>query len=450
MAEWPETATAALRRNRAAANLETATFHTGRLTDSKVYDSVVAPSTRELAAAREDRIALGLPADDATILALVGSARDIGTPTWGIAMTAEEAARVDLEGRSAFVQAARRDVIPYVQPQQSFSSLYFDSVRDGELVVALTAPDPDVERAIVARMPTNSKGIRFVYHPVTEARLRSALDESQGIWNELLPDIRLLTAGVDLPNDRLFFEVGVATVEKAIAMDGQLASRLEVPVEIRAGVPAEDTTCTTRDNCVSPMKAGDRIYKGVIDSYPECTMAFHIIVYPANLDKQFLTAGHCGYSGSDNWLHPGLSGDHVIGTDQQTLYVNNGQDIMRISMYDVQASNLVYNETRPIYGYETPYVGTTVVDSRGYSDILDGGTITATYVRWYSDTAGYYVYGGTTSGITQNPGDSGSPLYERVTSTMAWAVGVVTTANGNFAVIADSIASLGPSDIYVP
>ena len=66
------------------------------------------------------------------------------------------------------------------------------------------------------------------------------------------------------------------------------------------------------------MRIGDRLYKGVIDSHNECTMAF--VVYTNSLDAQFLTAGHCGYGGSNNWYHPGLPGNQLVGTDQATLY----------------------------------------------------------------------------------------------------------------------------------
>ena len=57
-----------------------------------------------------------------------------------------------------------------------------------------------------------------------------------------------------------------------------------------------------------------------------------------------------------------------------------------------------------------------------------------------------YVYGGSTTGISQVGGDSGSPLYERYTSTMGAAIGIVDTSNGNFTQVADIDSQL---NVYI-
>lgn len=399
-------------------------------------------------ATREERAALGLPTDDATISSIVGTAADAGTPDWGIVMTAKEAAEIDLPGRTEFVRQVQEEALPYAMGLPGFAGAYFDSASRGELVIVLASPDQASERAIENRMPVASKGLRFVYRATTEASLRAALKKTETVWDQVLPSVRLNSAGVDIVNGRLFFEVDGVALAKARQVENVLVSALDVPVEIREGSAGVDTACS-RDNCVNPLRAGARIYKGAIHGYPpDCTMAFHVTKW-SDQDDQFVTAGHCGYGGSNSWLHPGLSGTHVVGTEQQTLYTNNGQDIMRVSMADSQASHLIIGDARVYQGISYPIVGMTVCDSRGAQNVIDCGTVDDASIRWYSDTGDRYVYGASTSGISQVDGDSGSPLYQRTTSTQAWAIGVVDQSNGNFAILQDAQSLLG-IEIYAP
>lgn len=399
-------------------------------------------------ATREERAALGLATDDATISSIVGTPADAGTLDWGIVMTAKEAAEIDLPGRMEFVRRVQEEALPYAMGLPGFAGAYFDSAANGELVIALVGPDQAAERAIVNRMPATSRGLKFVYRATTEASLRAALKKTETVWDEILPRVRLNSAGVDIINGRLFFEVDAASLDQARRGENALTTALDVPIEIREGSAGVDTACS-RDNCVNPLRAGARIYKGAIHGYPpDCTMGFHVTRW-SDLDEQFVTAGHCGYGGSNSWLHPGLSGTHVVGTEQQTLYTNNGQDIMRVSMADSQASHLIIGDARVYQGISYPIVGMTVCDSRGAQNIIDCGTVSDTSVRWYSNIGDRYVYGGSTSGISQVYGDSGSPLYQRTTSTEAWAIGVVDQSNGNFAILQDAQSLLGV-EIYAP
>lgn len=399
-------------------------------------------------ATREERASLGLTTDDVTISSIVGTPADVGTSDWGIVMTAAEAAEVDLPSRIEFVRRVQEKALPYAIALPSFAGAYFDSAADGELVIALVSPDEATERAIANRMPATSRGLKFIYRGTTEAALRIALKKTETAWDEILPDVRLNSIGVDIVNGRLVAEVDAAALAEARRVENALGRAIDVPIEIREGAAGVDTACS-RDDCVNPLRAGARIYKGATHGYPpDCTMAFHVTKW-SNQDEQFVTAGHCGYGGSNSWLHPGLPGSHVIGTEQQTLYTNNGQDIMRVSMADAQASHLIIGDARVYQGISYPIVGMTVCDSRGAQNIIDCGTVDDNYLRWYSSTGDRYVYGGSTSGISQVFGDSGSPLYQRTTSTEAWAIGVVAQSNGNFAILQDAQSLLG-IEIYAP
>lgn len=63
-------------------------------------------------ATREERAALGLPTDDAIISSIVGTPADVGTPEWGIVMTATEAAEIDLLGRMEFGRRVKENALP--------------------------------------------------------------------------------------------------------------------------------------------------------------------------------------------------------------------------------------------------------------------------------------------------------------------------------------------------
>jgi hypothetical protein len=254
-----------------------------------------------------------------------------------------------------------------------------------------------------------------------------------------------MSAWVDLPGGGVVVEVSAADLKAAQKATAALTAALGAPVTVQAApANAVDTTCTDRDHCTAPSKAGIRLYKGAIDNHNECTLGFMIITNTG--DGQFVTSGHCGYTGSNSWLHPGVSGSHVLATEQATAYHNNGYDVMRVSLADTNLGDHICDETRPVSVEGYGYVGLAVYDSRGYTDSLDGGTVKSDYVRWLSDTAGYYVYGGSTTGISQVGGDSGSPLYERYTSTMGAAIGIVDTSNGNFTQVADIDSQL---NVYI-
>ncbi len=401
------------------------------------------PSAAAVANAQAERAALGLQADAATVTALLGTARDVGTPEWGISMTAAEVAAVDLPGRSQFGHEVSKSVLPYAKALPGFGGAYFDAPSRGELVVILKAHDQAGEDGIAARMPAASRGLRFVHRALSDKDLRASLRRTETQWDAVLPGIRLQRASVDLPGGRIVVEVAAADLKTAQGAAAALAGALRAPVAVQAAsADAVDTACTDRDHCVAPVKAGIRLYQGAIDDYNECTYGWPVKTIIGG-DGQFVTAGHCGYAGSNTWLHPGAPGTHVLGSEQATAYRNNGSDVMRVSMLDSNLGYGILSESRTVAGESFATPGMPVYDSRGRSGTLDGGVVKSIDVRWYSNVGGYYVYGGSTTGITQIYGDSGSPLYYRASSTDAWVIGIVNQSNGNFTLSQDIDTSLG-------
>jgi hypothetical protein len=199
-------------------------------------------------------------------------------------------------------------------------------------------------------------------------------------------------------------------------------------------------------------------------------MAFHIVV---GADVQFLSAGHCGWrpgirdvqtpspEGMESFYQNGL-----LGAEQANLYGPGGRDIMRVGLPDADASDLVYginpaDETAsvPVDGVlDDPAPGTNVCDSRGHYGHPDCGWIDNENTSYQSSTCGYEddpetwctVYGGTTTGIFQEGGDSGSPLTTHpATRIPVQAVGVVTTADADFARV-DGALDTWNAELYRP
>jgi hypothetical protein len=399
-------------------------------TDAAVPEWVVARAVSE-------RANWGLAADPETVASMLASGRDVGSARWGIPMTAEEEQQLDLPGRMRFASEVKRTVVPFVDALRSSGGVYIDQQRDGSLVVLLTEPSAQIETEIARRMPVDRRGFRVERVAHTEARLRAALARAWEAWRLAAPRVPLLGAGLDIIHNRVLFEVEPSALERA----GDALTALEGILEVSVGVavrPAEDsldTDCTGRDHCHTPTKAGVRIYKGAIDSVAECTMAFHVVCNDG--DIEFVTAGHCGYGGSNNWyIKDGTADGLLLGAEQKTLYKNGGQDIMRVNLPVDQKSHRIYGESR-VYGGSgaCPIVGQAACASRGVTNVIDCGTVRTTWTSWVSNTANVTVWGGDMNDVASAAGDSGSPIYDRLTSELWGTVGVLNTTGGLFAVL---------------
>lgn len=176
-------------------------------------------------------------------------------------------------------------------------------------------------------------------------------------------------------------------------------------------------------------------------------MGWHIHV---GTDEQFLTAGHCGYAGSNSWYHTGfqaVNGTGFVGNETGTLYANGGKDVMRVAILDSQASNRIYSQLHTGMGSGSlPIVGEAVCASMATSNSIDCGTVSDDWLSWISETAGYTVWGGDTSSIFPIDGDSGSPLYKRVIvgdDTTIYPKGIIDHENGYFARVTDALSAFG-------
>ena len=75
--------------------------------------------------------------------------------------------------------------------------------------------------------------------------------------------------------------------------------------------------------------------------------------------------------------------------------------------------------------------------------------MTSIWVRWFSNTGGYYVWGGDTN-LPSAGGDSGSPIYQKAYLGSGYAVGTLSNTSGNFGLVYRALQGLGPLAIYDP
>jgi hypothetical protein len=411
---------------------------------SSAEEDVTPQATEQLTRAIEERANWGLPTERSTVASMLESGQDVGSERWGIPMTQEEADALDLPGRMAFAGAVKQSVVPFINSLSASGGVYIDQKQNGGLVVLLTEPSAEIEAEIARRMPASSRGFRIAKATHTEAQLREALTRAWDTWKTVAPTTPLLGAGLDIMENRVLFEVDPADLERSNPLLALLGERMGVRVGVAPRAPEDslDTGCTSRDYCFTPTRAGTRIYKGYIDSVSECTMAFHVVCTDG--DIEFVTAGHCGYGGSNSWyIKDGTSDGLLLGTEQKSLYYSGGQDIMRVQLPVDQKSHLVYGESR-VYGGSgaCPIAGQAACASRGTSNVVDCGTVRTTWTSWVSNTADIVVWGGDLNDIASEPGDSGSPVFDRLDADHWGTVGVLDTSGGMFAVLCKAESGL--------
>jgi hypothetical protein len=392
-------------------------------------------SDYEVRAASQIRAHFGLPDDLGEVRSLLASGDDVGTADWGVAMTRQEARQIDIGDRVRFLDSLEKDVLPYVRNLPEYAGVWQDQKHEGRLVVMVTADAEDIRKRIDDRMPSASRGVVVRTADHNYAELERAFRRAMDAWSDVAPSITANAVGIDVAANGLVLKVGLRDVDDAKRRADNLADRLGVPVEVRAEDAGQDLACDDRAHC-TPMRGGVQIRKGSASSSSyRCTLGFFVTVSASTTPTQALTAGHCGYSGSGTWYHPGLPGDHKIGTERGTLYAYNGIDAMRFAVDD---GNSVMN--RSIYGYTSPtnvyspvdpVQGETLCMSMGNSNTKACGAVDLGQTSWISETASpdYLVLGAALDTFstyepapcvladdgtaTPCPGDSGSPMYRR-------------------------------------
>ncbi len=371
-------------------------------------------SEEELAIAIQERANFGLTADYESVRALMLSGLDVGSSEWGIVMTSDEEDEIDLIGRMTFADLAARAVLVEARSLPQFAGAYFDQRTDGGLVVLLVGENPALNEQLASLLPVASRKITFVSAAHTYNELEDAAAALPGLWRSSgAPP--LVEMAIDERANQIVVYVPAEMIAAAMAFASSATEALAVPIDVRPSNQVDPLVCTSRDNCVDPMRGGARVRQGS-ETGPICTMAFHVV--GSGGDEQFVTAGHCGYQDSNNWYHQGLPGNGFVGAETATLFPNT-LDMMRVQMPDAQASRLIIGSSFLVTSERLPVQGETVCASLGKTQAVDCGSVGNPTVLYCYDEPfeSICLNGAQYNFILADHGDSGSPMY-------------VNTANG--------------------
>jgi hypothetical protein len=323
---------------------------------------------------------------------------------------------------------------------EGFAGAYYDHGRDGALVLLLVDPSAETIAAIRAKFPPDAGELIIEDADRTHEALVDAAKRLWDLHGDLLSSMTVYEVALDTPQNMLVVSVPEAELASADAASPAVSEALGVPVRFGAGVADHEAACTSRTNCTSPMRGGIEIRKGSSSGTYHCTMSFHVM---SGGDGQFLTAGHCGYSGSNYWYHPGY-GSSTIGAEVASLYTS-GIDAMRVSLVQYQDSNRVYTNQASNFVTMNAAIGPVigqVVRISGAAGGWRGGTITSDWTSWTGEACGCTQWGADASYTTVG-GDSGGPVLEGSATTGSRnGIGIGVTANGHMAILLDALDGL--------
>jgi hypothetical protein len=431
-------------RNYAAASLAIIMLGLAVAASVKAADPATETLLSEVVRAMEERANLGLQADEATVSSLLGSDRDVGTPRWGIPMTVAEEAQIDPIGRMRYADDVDNGVLAYARSLPTFAGAYIDQQRLGRLVILLTAADPELEAKLRSLAPADGPDINVQYVPTSFVQLHDAYDRVWTVWPLHSADA-LYSVAIDERRNQFLLRSDVAEAPARGDLATAIGESLGVDVAVIHAGPPVELVCNHPDNCYNPMKAGTRIRKGSTGG-TICTMGFHIIK-PSNGDRELLTAGHCGYSGSNNWYHTYYG---FVGAEEATQYYEGGRDVMRVEIPNSQISNDIYEWAADVEGSGNPIAGEFICTRLGKTNAGDCGNVEFASTSWGpSGTAcGCKLYGASAVGLgLATTGDSGSPIFRNPYTDAAIGVGILNigldSGSVGFARLRDSLEFWG-------
>ena len=353
-----------------------------------------------------------------TMLATVASAD--GTTELALGST-------DVQERQAVVNDFAADLLPALEGHSDYAGVFVES--SGAIVVLYRGEPAGLEAVIGVVEGGAEYKLELRPAEFTESELITEARRLLARWEALgLPQHSSISIDVAAQNVRIGVEAHL--LERASRFAD--AERVSVPIALGVEARAGDAVCTSRSNCYSPSRPGIVIRKGSWASGSSCTMGFHVKV---GSDEQFVTAGHCGWSGSNSWYTGGYG---YMGGEQFSTY-GSGYDGMRVQMPDSQASSKPYAASASVTSVRPPIQGESVCVSLGITGWNScTGTVSTTWISWTSSTCNCTQYGADINGVSISNGDSGSPIWSGSS-----ALGIISTTSGRFARMYDLDYGLG-------
>ncbi len=375
------------------------------------------------------REALGFPAQGVDDLLADSDALEQLAET-GFLLTASEAQQL-ADRRQLAVDLA--GVIERAAASDGFGGLRLEHIGSGTIHFYVTSTaDREAIKAGVPSAVASRARVHVVERSLKE--LAEAIDHLWGVARMARLDAGIVSIGIGVAENGLILELADDLDRGAFErLELALANASAVQLRVVPAARVVEANCASREDCDYPMRGGIAVRQGS-SAGPACTMGFHV---RSGSDEQFLTSGHCGYSGSNTWYHAGYGS---VGSELASIYVG-GYDAMTVQMTDSQASNKVYwntSSTKPIlfsYSNGLLYNGMPICMSGAMSGNLCG-TISASYTTWTGASCSCTQVGAKATFLPSG-GDSGAPVYNGT-----WAAGLVSTTQGHFVRIADALSYL--------
>jgi hypothetical protein len=181
-------------------------------------------------------------------------------------------------------------------------------------------------------------------------------------------------------------------------------------------------TCTSRNNCGDPLKAG----LGISGPGGACTSNF---IYRNSAGTPLLvTAGHCG---SGTFYHNGAA---IGSTLVNQFYDGSSADAQTISMSSSKKSNYMFKSTVDIPQVTSrrtsDYVGMLVCIPSWYYGVNCGSITVGDITLVYYDVI--HIYHARQANFLAWAGDSGGPIYLPTGQATVQAEGILSGTNGPY------------------
>jgi hypothetical protein len=369
------------------------------------------------------REALGLDTSTATIERLLAKGASV-VEDFRTLLTADEA----VVQRTIWDNAgfAGSKVLPAVEKLEGYAGLWIDR-SDGAIVVQVKSSVDEITKAILSLDSGAGDKVRFQTVDVSQSELESRVDALAAQWTQLFPGTPF--SGIGVATDRSAVVVGVQPklLDVVRARADDLAALIRpAKLEIKVEEMPSDAACPSRQNCITPTKAGAQINR---PSGTSCSQGVHLYNWAA-VRHEVLFAGHCRYAAlpQSTWYN----GATVLGYNIYTMYPALGNDLASVSLAPANASDLVYGWAgNHVDATRWPIFGENIFKD-GVTTGLTGGWVTATYHVYTSNTCNCQVHG-FASTVWFGNGDSGGigvgSMESNGTFAHLAAVGGVTAAH---------------------
>jgi hypothetical protein len=259
----------------------------------------VASSSTAVRDALKFREDFGLSTDPALVSLLSNDTS--ANMEFGVPLTNAELANLQQRGA---IESQLGPIVTALGAFPEFAGLYVDQADGGRVVVTVAGDEAKIAAALSSALPAGARS-RIEHVDRNLAALEQIRQSAQNQFDALARSSGLTSLAIDTRTNRVDFGIDPFDSNVAVSLIGQFGPGASVVFNPLATLDS----CTSRDNCGSPMKGGLRITT-VVDPLTgyECTSGFLAGKTAGGVANHLylLTAGHClAHGGGNNhsWSH---------------------------------------------------------------------------------------------------------------------------------------------------